>query len=262
MRNTNRKALFFDIDGTLMGRRNFVPDSTKRALTRARELGHLVFINTGRTYRLAMSAAERFETDGLLCGCGTEIIIGKDSVYQYVIPEATTRELMSDSRIMKFDLCLEGHEGDIFSEDLRLEDTIRLARYTELEGALLKEGLKKGFRANKFCVQGDELTDMGAFVEKYGRDFEIIDRAGKFYECVPAGHSKATAIDFVLERYDIPREDAYAFGDSANDIPMLKAVNAVIMGEHDREIEKYADFVTKRLEEDGIEYAMKSLSII
>ena len=79
---------------------------------------------------------------------------------------------------------------------------------------------------------------------------------------MPAGHSKATAIDFVLERYDIPREDAYAFGDSANDIPMLKAVNAVIMGEHDREIEKYADFVTKRLEEDGIEYAMKSLSII
>ena len=34
------------------------------------------------------------------------------------------------------------------------------------------------------------------------------------------------------------------------------------MGDHDKETEKYADFITKRLEDDGIEYAMKSLKII
>lgn len=52
MKSTDRKILFFDIDGTLItedGRRYF-PDSARRALAQARANGHLVFINTGRVY--------------------------------------------------------------------------------------------------------------------------------------------------------------------------------------------------------------------
>ncbi len=43
-----RKALFFDIDGTLFSEINRnVPESAKQAIERAREAGHLVFINSG-----------------------------------------------------------------------------------------------------------------------------------------------------------------------------------------------------------------------
>ena len=52
MKSTDRKILFFDIDGTLItedGRRYF-PDSARHALAQARANGHLVFINTGRVY--------------------------------------------------------------------------------------------------------------------------------------------------------------------------------------------------------------------
>ena len=46
----NKKILFFDIDGTLLTPHPFkVPESTKLALTKAHENGHLLFINTGRT---------------------------------------------------------------------------------------------------------------------------------------------------------------------------------------------------------------------
>ena len=49
--NKTRRILFFDIDGTLItddGKRYF-PDSAKEAIQKARENGHLAFINTGRT---------------------------------------------------------------------------------------------------------------------------------------------------------------------------------------------------------------------
>ena len=45
------KALFFDIDGTLLSEKTRqVPESAKEALKEARRRGHLVFINTGRVY--------------------------------------------------------------------------------------------------------------------------------------------------------------------------------------------------------------------
>lgn len=50
--NKTRKILFFDIDGTLItddGKRYF-PDSAKEAIQKARENGHLAFINTGRVF--------------------------------------------------------------------------------------------------------------------------------------------------------------------------------------------------------------------
>ena len=45
----SRKALFFDIDGTLLSEiTRQVPESAKEALKEARKKGHLVFINSGR----------------------------------------------------------------------------------------------------------------------------------------------------------------------------------------------------------------------
>lgn len=45
-----KAALFFDVDGTLIDEQTkIVPESTLRAVKQARENGHLVFINTGRT---------------------------------------------------------------------------------------------------------------------------------------------------------------------------------------------------------------------
>ena len=49
----NRKILFFDIDGTLLSHRTLqIPESAKRAIRKAKENGHLIFINTGRTISL------------------------------------------------------------------------------------------------------------------------------------------------------------------------------------------------------------------
>ncbi len=70
-----RKALFFDIDGTLFSEVNRnVPESAKAAIAQARKNGHLVFINSGRTECLIGSIKELIQVDGYCCGCGTRII--------------------------------------------------------------------------------------------------------------------------------------------------------------------------------------------
>ena len=87
----------------------------------------------------------------------------------------------------------------------------------------------------------------------------MIDRGGGFYECVPMGHSKASAIEWILKQYGIALEDAWVFGDSMNDLSMFQYVpNTVVMGKHDAGLEPYATFTAKTVEEDGIYRRWKS----
>ena len=78
----NRKALFFDIDGTLFSEiTRQVPQSAVLALKKTRQRGNLVFINTGRTYCQTEGIRSEVELDGLLCGCGTYITVGNEILY-------------------------------------------------------------------------------------------------------------------------------------------------------------------------------------
>ena len=69
-----RKILFFDIDGTLWTMDGHIPESTREAIRRVRENGHLVFINSGRT-RGYIRDPKLFSLglDGIVSGCGTMI---------------------------------------------------------------------------------------------------------------------------------------------------------------------------------------------
>ena len=90
---------------------------------------------------------------------------------------------------------------------------VTVSRYSKGGGA---EGVASGGRAA--CLQydwEDDCYDFAKFYlvsdensrpkELFGRlkDMEIIDRGDGEYECVPRGHSKATAIDLVLKHYGI-----------------------------------------------------------
>ena len=78
----NRKALFFDIDGTLFSEiERQVPQSAVLALKKTRQCGNLVFINTGRTVCQTAGIQMEVESDGLLCGCGTYITTGNEVIY-------------------------------------------------------------------------------------------------------------------------------------------------------------------------------------
>ena len=67
-----RKALFFDVDGTLLSERNGqIPESAHRAIQAARQKGHLAFVNSGRVFSLLDPIRQAIAMDGYLCGCGT-----------------------------------------------------------------------------------------------------------------------------------------------------------------------------------------------
>lgn len=260
-----RQALFFDIDGTLFSEIDRqVPHSAVLALKKTRENGHLVFINTGRTYCQTKGIRKEIEHDGLLCGCGTYIIADDIVLYDREIPPARRVKLKRDIEKYNLEGALEGVKGcSLMNQKSRFPDVEGLKAFLKSEGAFAQTGWEDdSFTFSKFCVLADEKSDTEGFFETL-EDFEVIDRGGGFYECIPNGHSKATAMEMISKRYGIQREDVWAFGDSMNDLLMLQyAPNAVVMERHDAELEPFATFVTKAVEADGIEFALRTFGII
>ena len=265
MMNKRTKALFYDIDGTLLSEKTRrVPESAVQALKEARRQGHLVFINTGRVYAHLGDIKDLVEADGYLCGCGTYILAEGRVMYSYHIPHERGLEIKRHIDECGLDGALEAWDGIHVHRSLS-----PIPRVEELKNALRKSDCLSeydweddGYDFDKFYLLSGENSRPK---ELFGRlrDMEIIDRGGGEYECVPRGHSKATAIDLVLKHYGISLDDAYVFGDSGNDLAMFRyASNCILMGKHDEVLEPYATFETKDVDEDGIAYAMKELGII
>lgn len=262
---SKRKALFFDVDGTLISELDgTLPQSAAKAIAEARARGHLTFINSGRVSRLLDPFREVIAMDGYLCGCGTYILVEGKEIYARKIPHKRGLEIKQLLKQYKMEGILEGKGGCHFRRDTSpMEQLEKIRQSIRRTGALSPFPIEDdSYDFDKFCCVSDKNSDVKGFIQNLP-DFEVIDRGHDFWECVPKGHSKATAIAKVLEHYGLEQKDAYVFGDSTNDLAMFAyAQNAVLMGAHDKELEPYATFTTRTVEEDGIAYAMKALGII
>ena len=120
------------------------------------------------------------------------------------------------------------------------------------------------FEFDKFCCWfADDNAKVPKFREYVSRYFDYIDRGANFCEIVPKGFSKATGIQYLLDYFDIPLENAYAFGDGNNDAPMLLyCPNSIIMQKGPEELKRQVMLVTDDAENDGIYNAMVKLGII
>ena len=82
-------------------------------------------------------------------------------------------------------------------------------------------------------------------------------------ELTAKGISKATGIATVLDMYGADLSDSYVFGDSSNDLEMIRLCpNSVAMGNGTKEVKEAADFVTTHCDEDGIFHGLQHYGLI
>ena len=83
------RAIFFDIDGTLLGRDKRMPSSTLHAMKKARENGVLLFVATGRVTPMTYFLRDYFNFDGYAAMTGQYCFDKNDTVLhtQAINPE-------------------------------------------------------------------------------------------------------------------------------------------------------------------------------
>lgn len=261
-----KKAVFFDIDGTIVTEDGTltIPESTREAIAKARANGHYTFVNSGRTLFNINKKVRELGFDGLICGCGTYIEMNGEVLLYNVLTQEFCRKIAEFIRKTGVTPVYEHKDGYFFDDfapkNADLEDF--LITFVE-EGIPVDRRVEDDeFIFDKFVIWENHDCDMELFRREIGKYFEIIDRGNGFYENVPLGFSKATAIDIILEKLGIPLENAYAIGDSANDLPMLRAVpNSIAMGGAET-IYPYVSYITTPLLDDGIYNALSHFKLI
>ena len=70
---SDKKAVFFDADGTICDIEKGVPQSAVDAIRTLRENGHEAWLCTGRSRAFVPDYLERIPFTGMISGCGTTI---------------------------------------------------------------------------------------------------------------------------------------------------------------------------------------------
>lgn len=260
----NTHILFFDIDGTILSERtHIISENTKKALEKARQNGNLIFINTGRTIAELDEQILALNVDGYVCGCGTYIKYHNDILLNYELPEKLQKSVYEDITRYQLDACLEGLEFIYLDEQSSNPVIIDLWKKMLQNKLPLKHFNSSPISFTKFTIWKNERSDFSSFQQKYKDKFTFIDRGNDFFELVPQHYSKATGIEFLLNYFNIPKQNSFAFGDSANDLSMLEYVpNSIAMGNATKDVKEKVSFITKDVDENGIEFALIHYGLI
>ena len=258
------KAIFFDIDGTLVSfQTHTVPESTREALRLLREKGIKVFIATGRPKTLMMDAVGDLDFDGYVTLNGAHCFTANhENIYKGCVPQEDIERLIQyqhDHPEMPF-VFVHDNTWFLTHEDEAVREIARLIQIDIPE-----------IRPIETAREKEILQIMGYFPEE--KDEEIFGKVlphcepmrwhPLFADIIARGISKSHGIDQMLAYYGIDLKDTMAFGDGGNDIPMLKHVGmGIAMGNAAPHIQAAADYITTSVDEEGIMQALKHFHIL
>lgn len=259
------KALFFDIDGTLVSfHTHEIPASSIEAIATAKAKGLKIFIATGRPKAIInnLSALQsRHLIDGYVTMNGGYCFVEDEVIYKKSIPAEDVRTLARLSDEKNFP-CI-----------FVTEHKLAVCNPNELVNQIFHEFLHVDLIPEKRTeeVVGNEIFQMTPFIT-VDEEKEILPllphcEAGRWFpaftDVTAQGISKQKGIDEIIRHFGIPLEETMAFGDGGNDIPMLRhAAIGVAMGNASEEVQQWADYVTAPVDDDGIWKALKHFEII
>lgn len=252
------KAIFFDIDGTLIdtlnGRTKISP-RVERGIRHLQDEGHYVFIATGRPYSFLDDNIRNFGFDGYVLMNGAQVIVNEQVIYNQPLDEKFVNLFVDFLESKGIQYVLVGERKSYLDqksqEFYEFYENIHIPRsYFESEYQLEK------LDVYKFEILGQTEEIM----EECKTWLQDYDDYGYFHSIHPSHlevyykeNHKATGILKALEYLNIPIEDSYAFGDGENDIEMLATVGCgIAMGNAAKAVKAHAKKVTDSVSQDGV----------
>ena len=275
------RAVFLDVDGTLVDEAGRIPDSARTAVREARANGHQVFLCTGRSLVELWPEILDIGFDGLVAAAGAYVRVG-DEVLRHDHLDAAdighVRDFFDPLGVQYYFQASDGVYGSPgVSEKLRqliygwVADEDLLA---EFERGLF--GFIDSIRvdADPFAaritkaIYIDSSVPFDGIRQEFSGSFDIIPSSVPMFgpnsgEMMLIGVHKATGIDVLLDHLEIDRADTIALGDSYNDLEMLAHVGVgIAMGNAPQPVRDVADEVTGAPDDDGILLAFRRHGLV
>lgn len=250
------KALFFDIDGTLLSfNTHRMSDSLKLALKKVRNDGLKLFISTGRCPH-DLWQLEGFPFDGYITMNGALNVVDGKIVDHHPLDKETSKRIADFA--MRENIPCWAFSKDMSAINCMNEVSTELSNHTMIK--------PDRFYDLREVAENNDIYEYSIFMTEE----EINSRLAPafhgltyprwhpyFCDIVNEGLSKSHGASKILESLGIKREECMAFGDGGNDIPIIEYAGiGVAMGNAADDVKAAADYVTLSVDEDGIPAAL------
>lgn len=258
------KALFFDIDGTLVSfGTHAIPKTTVTALEQAKNLGVGIYISTGRPFQIINNIGTishlvdgYITTNGGLCFVGDTVVSRKP-----IHPDDVATILQWSDRMM-FPMMVVGERSfHIHNPNKQLEDIfVKLLNVTNSgDGVCLQSVLQQNILQLTPVItpRVEELLMREMPHSVSARWYPT------FTDITARGADKGSALLAMANHLGLDISETMAFGDGGNDISILRAAGTgIAMGNATDNVKAAADYVTTSVDQDGVANALKHFGVI
>jgi len=268
------RAVFVDVDGTLCDSRQRVPDSAVRALARARQRGHRLFLCTGRSTPEVYPRFFDLGFEGIVGGAGGYAAVGDTVLLDERMPdehvEALTRlwENLDAFYVWQAPDQMGPSRGYLeFFVPRASENPTDWVEYAESVAPFIVDIPGGSFtKATAYVPPANASMERvrAALPDGYRAIIGSVGAAGYVpFEVLPSHLSKAVGIEAVCAHIGIPPTRCVALGDSNNDVEAVaSAAVGVSIGAACEALVEAADIVAPPVGEDGLAWAFAATGLI
>jgi 5-amino-6-(5-phospho-D-ribitylamino)uracil phosphatase len=248
-----------DLDNTLLHRDKMLSDYTVGVFEQLRQQGVRVALATARHMAATIDYQERICPDIIALSNGTMIFAGNQIVREFAMPSETANSLL-------LELAASGKMKKISARGQKaVYTTDPDCTYEQQTFCDFKAPIADRITHLSFRCEDDDLAR--TIVGHYG-DLEFWHNSGDIlYDVNPFGATKANAVKFFADYFQIPLQKIAAFGDDHNDLAMLQQCGiGVAVANAIDECRSEADFVCGDCDDDGVahwldENILRSISV-
>ena len=271
------KMIFLDVDGTLTTPGGYEPpESALKAIKRAKDLGHIVFLCSGRNYCM-LEPLLKYGFDGCIASCGGQVYAGNELLYDCPFTEEQKNRVLELFDLNRVYVTIEGNDASFYDEEpMRIlrDNSHRKSHILEMIKAVWVDlGARPmteydGSPAYKmvFVCRSEEQIATAVTELCDGLMFIVHDFSEprlKFGEVLNRRSNKGNGVRMLAEHFGFDIADTVGFGDSMLDIELIETVGtSVCMANGSPKLKEKSDLVCPAVDDDGIEWAFRELGLI
>jgi len=278
----NVKAIFLDMDGTILHENNKASNYTKDVVDELREKGFKVFLATGRSYsEIHQLVPEVFKVDGIISSNGTTGEIEDQNLFKHSLSLEQVKKIvkLAQQQHIYYEVFPFGAQRIVLKEDYQwMRDMItgetppNNVSHSEWTSRLDAMKDKIDWRDelpdldySKIYLFNPNLDKITTFRDELIQNKVLlsisVSNSSRYNaETMAYNTDKGTGIKEMIEHFGIQQEETLVIGDSDNDRAMFDfGQYTVAMKNARQEIKDITDEVTEETnEEDGAAKYLKS----
>ena len=266
MEQMKYKALFLDIDDTLIGNDKRISETNLAAISRAQAAGVLVTIATGRGYLGATSVWQALNIQGPVIVYGGARVMDTrtdEELFSAPIEPGLIREALTCAR--EWGLHGQIYQGDtvIFAQENGFTESY--TSYLRLPYVIDPELMEKEWhnvpKVLVYATPGEQEQEMNArFAKRFEGRLEVASSKPGFIEINQFGMNKGSAMLRTAELLGIAQEETVAIGDNTLDLQMIQMAGLGVCVENGQQVVKdAASLIAPACEADGVAWVIDNI---